>query len=183
MYSGKRQKFDWVFALCLGDVVMVLLSIFVSAFLQHQAEVSWTQVDAPFSAVGPLVIYLVLVFFAMRRSGLYTWATLMDRFLAPMRLLWTFFLVGTAFSLMIALLGLGDCEIYRWVILQVVIGLFFVWLGRLLLRWLMLDVFQVIPQERIAVEPRGSPHSEAWRRSRRSTPSNLSRSCSSMRRR
>jgi exopolysaccharide biosynthesis polyprenyl glycosylphosphotransferase len=151
MYLGKRQKFDWVFVLAAGDAVMVLAAIFVSL---HEAAIipSLEEGLGPLDTgwLGAIIVYLALVVFALKHSNLYAWVALKDRWLKPVRLIYTMSAAGFAFFLLVFLLGGHHPQVIRWIVLQTIFSIALIWIGRLFLRYLMMDIFKLIPEERIA---------------------------------
>ena len=151
MYLGKRQKFDWVFVLAAGDAVMVLAAVFLSL---HEVTLipSLTEglgrVDTGW--LGGIIVYLVLVTFALKHSGLYAWVALKDRWLKPVRLVYTMSTTGLIFFILVFLLGVHHAQIISWIVFQTVFSIVLIWVGRLLLRYLMMHAFKLIPEERIA---------------------------------
>jgi exopolysaccharide biosynthesis polyprenyl glycosylphosphotransferase len=151
MYLGKRQKFDWVFVLAAGDAVMVLAAVLISlheegiiSFLVHNPR----EVDPGWG--GMMIVYIALVIFALKHSGLYTWAAFNDRWLKIWRLCFTISVAGIVFSVLIFLLGVHHFRLARWTAMQTGYSIALIWIGRLLLRYLMMDAFKLIPEERIA---------------------------------
>jgi exopolysaccharide biosynthesis polyprenyl glycosylphosphotransferase len=150
MYLGKRQKFDWVFVLAAGDAVMVLAAVLLSL---HEVTVipALSQGFGPVDVgwVGKITVYLTLVTFALKHSGLYTWAALNDRWLKPWRLCYVVGIAGIVFALLVFLLGVHYPHLAGWLMMQTILSIVLIWIGRFILRYLMMDAFKLIPEERI----------------------------------
>lgn len=151
MYLGKRQKFDWVFVLAAGDTVMVVASVLVSLHREGilpSLSQGLSHIDTGW--VGRVIIYLGIVIAALKNSGLYTWDAFNDRMLRFLTLSYTLGMAGFGFYLLVILFGAHHHQVTDWILLQTLVCIILVWAGRLVLRYLMMDVLKLIPEERIA---------------------------------
>ena len=151
MYLGKRQKFDWVFALAVSDILAILISLLVTVPLYQRF---FPDVDPDdfgrFAGLGNIIVYLVLVFVVLKKSGLYTWAALNTRLFRPVRLAWNLLLAGLGLLALIALMEVPKTHVWRWVVLQTIVAFALVWGARLFVRFIIMEVLKLIPEERIA---------------------------------
>ncbi len=99
---------------------------------------------------GVVMVYLALVCLILSASSLYSWAALTDRWLKFFRLTYTLVKTGLLFFCLVFLLNVHHNRIITWLVLQTVICIGLIWIGRLFLRYLMMDAFKLIPEERIA---------------------------------
>lgn len=153
MYLAKRQKFDWPFVLGLGDAVALLVSMVVTRFYFQHFPTAEGSSFFLLHGFGKVVLYAVLVVFFLQRSSLYSWTAFTSRFFRPRRLLRALVSAAATFVAIAAIFGESRnvvVVIMLWISVQTISAALFMWVARLLLRILMMDVWRLIPLEKIA---------------------------------
>lgn len=150
MYLGKKQQFDWTFALMVADMVALVLSFPATVFLLFL----WNMAGRPVYNAPPFltsVAYGVLLVYILQHSGLYSW-------FAFTRVIPTAFRIAVAIGAGAAgFIGLGFLfgETFsggsaHWVMFHCIVCVIALMISRVLTRWVLMDVCKVIPIERIA---------------------------------
>jgi exopolysaccharide biosynthesis polyprenyl glycosylphosphotransferase len=149
MYKGKKRKFDWTFALTVGDVVAIALSFPVVFGIISSSQ--------KFTLQAPSVItcaaYEMLMLFVMRHLNLYSWISFTRFFPSIPRILCAVMLSVACFSGARSLLG--DSQHYHdpettWLIVHAAVVFPLLLVERFLVRFLILDALRIVPVERIA---------------------------------
>ena len=153
MYLAKRQKFDWPFVLGMGDAAMLLVSMAMTRlYFQHFPTAAGSSFFL-LHGFGKVALYTLMVAFFVRRAPLYSWTAFTSRFFRPRLLVRALVSAAASFVAISAIFG-ESREVVQvlmlWASVQTLSAFLFMWIMRLLLRTLMMDVWRLIPLERIA---------------------------------
>jgi exopolysaccharide biosynthesis polyprenyl glycosylphosphotransferase len=146
MYHGKKQRFDWTFALCTTDIVAILLAFAVASPVLALIR--------PGDFSPPLITlaaYFILIIYIARRAGIYSWISFTQLVHGYVRLLGTLVLSIIAFMAFRYLFGNESPKTYEsWLLIHALIAFLLTAVSRALLRYLLMDRLRLIPVERIA---------------------------------
>jgi len=146
MYHGKKQRFDWTFALQVTDIVSILASFILTGPILALLQ--------PAATAPPLltcIAYFVLILYIIRRLGLYTWISFTKLGQTDLRLVGAIVLSIVGFTGFRFLFGNESPVTYKaWLLLHAIITVLMMAATRTLLRYVLMDWFRLIPVERIA---------------------------------
>lgn len=148
MYQAKKLQFDWTFVLMVGDLLAVALSMPL-AFEGIQLTDSIRENATP--RLATCVVYGLLILYVLHSLSLYTWSSFMGPHRTVARIIAATVLSALAFVVARYFFGDENSRYYEsWLVLHSLILIALILGFRLLTRFLLVDVFQSIPTERIA---------------------------------
>jgi exopolysaccharide biosynthesis polyprenyl glycosylphosphotransferase len=153
MYFGKKQRFDWTSIVIVVDLLLFILSLCVSPALADLAYAG----RFGFRSAHPLnaaqaVFYMGICFYFLRSFRYYRWKAFMSRNFAYVWLALAL-AAGTACFAFLreVVFQLHGHGIRHWLAVEVGTAFAILFLGRIVTRLLLADVFRLIPMERVAI--------------------------------
>lgn len=144
MYQGKKQQFDWTFALGVTDVVAVILAFLIANRLVNLGE------GIPTPPCLTCLAFVALILVLLRRFHLYTWRAFTSAFPTILSLTLATATATIIFGILLEIFGNQHATRFiPFLLLQAAVAILVIVACRILLRWLLMDLLRLIPVERI----------------------------------
>lgn len=146
MYNGKKQRFDWTFALRTTDFIAILISLILAAPI-----LSIVKPDASTPPLLTCIAYYILILYVIARMSLYSWTSFTQLARTDLRLVVVMMVSILGFTAFRFLFGNESPFTYEaWLLVQAILAILVTACTRALLRYVLMDWFRLIPVERIA---------------------------------